>query len=296
MSSARVAIVGAGVAGAASACAFVDAGLDVTVLERRDMTRDPNRGDVLDSVSVAHLERWGAIEEIRRRQPVQMRALVFSAGGKTLGRAPLEEPMTMLNHAQRPSASPCPPPPPPAGRAQDLPGRDPRHPRDDARPGAAATDDAPARLIDEQGRRRRRRLINFRVFTTVALAPPARTLIRTRSPLRLATLVRRRGLTRSATRRVLPLPIFAARRPVAGLRLLSRPWATTRQLRPIRFGQRTLTSRRFALPATAAVLGWAGPNIAISSEVRSESRPPPSPLPVPLPVPADPMARRTTLS
>lgn len=100
MDSAQVAIVGGGVAGVASACAFASRGLDVLVLERRDMARDPNRGDVLDGVSVEHLERWGAMEEIRRRDPVQMRELHFSDRGKPLGRVRLPEPMTMLNHAE----------------------------------------------------------------------------------------------------------------------------------------------------------------------------------------------------
>jgi 2-polyprenyl-6-methoxyphenol hydroxylase-like FAD-dependent oxidoreductase len=102
--SAQVAIVGGGVAGVASACAFASRGVDVLVLERRDMARDPNRGDVLDGVSVDHLESWGAMEEIRRREPVPMRELRFSARGKPLGRAALEEPMTMLNHAEIESA------------------------------------------------------------------------------------------------------------------------------------------------------------------------------------------------
>lgn len=100
MDSTQVAIVGGGVAGVASACAFASRGVDVLVLERRDMARDPNRGDVLDSVSVEHLGRWGAMEEIRRRDPVQMRELHFSDRGKPLGRVRLPEPMTMLNHAE----------------------------------------------------------------------------------------------------------------------------------------------------------------------------------------------------
>ncbi|MFI4978375.1 MAG: FAD-dependent oxidoreductase [Solirubrobacterales bacterium] len=99
MTSTQIAIVGGGVAGAASACAFVSLGLDVLVLERRDMARDPNRGDVLDGVSVSHLERWGAMEEIRGRGPVELRDLIFSGRRRTLGRVRLPEPWTMLNHA-----------------------------------------------------------------------------------------------------------------------------------------------------------------------------------------------------
>src|SRR5262245_48961415 len=42
-----VAIVGGGVAGAATAVGFATKGSSVVLFERRDLARDPNRGDVI---------------------------------------------------------------------------------------------------------------------------------------------------------------------------------------------------------------------------------------------------------
>ena len=97
---AQVAIVGGGVTGTAAACALASRGLEVLLLERRDMARDPNRGDLLDGASVEHLESWGAMEAIRERGPTAMRELAFAGRGGALGRAPIPETLTMLNHAE----------------------------------------------------------------------------------------------------------------------------------------------------------------------------------------------------
>jgi len=47
MNGTDVVIVGGGVAGAAAACAFAIAGSRLVLFERRDLVRDPNRGDNL---------------------------------------------------------------------------------------------------------------------------------------------------------------------------------------------------------------------------------------------------------
>jgi 2-polyprenyl-6-methoxyphenol hydroxylase-like FAD-dependent oxidoreductase len=101
MDSADVVIVGAGVAGAASACAFAASGLSVAIVERRNLARDPNRGDALDPRVVTQLEHWDAMEGIRARGAVSMRTLLFaSRRGRTLGSLHLPQPITLLNHAE----------------------------------------------------------------------------------------------------------------------------------------------------------------------------------------------------
>jgi 2-polyprenyl-6-methoxyphenol hydroxylase-like FAD-dependent oxidoreductase len=60
-------VVGGGVAGGAVACALAAEGVEVVQCERRDLERDPNRGDAIQARSVSLLERWGAADELRRR-------------------------------------------------------------------------------------------------------------------------------------------------------------------------------------------------------------------------------------
>jgi 2-polyprenyl-6-methoxyphenol hydroxylase-like FAD-dependent oxidoreductase len=101
MNSTDVAIVGGGVAGGACACAFAASpGVRVLALERRELARDPNRGDALDAVTVSHLERWGVMPEVRRRGAVELREMIVTARGRTLGRLRLPRPMLMLDHAE----------------------------------------------------------------------------------------------------------------------------------------------------------------------------------------------------
>lgn len=63
----QVLVVGGGVAGGAVACALASEGVEVVQCERRDLERDPNRGDAIQARSVSILERWGVADELRRR-------------------------------------------------------------------------------------------------------------------------------------------------------------------------------------------------------------------------------------
>lgn len=102
MNSADVVVVGGGVAGGAVACAFAIAGLRVTLFERRDLMRDPNRGDVLHPPTRALLDRWGAVEVLRKRGAFDMRYVVFTdAPRRTQVRFDMcHQPLLVLNHAE----------------------------------------------------------------------------------------------------------------------------------------------------------------------------------------------------
>lgn len=96
------AIVGGGVAGTAAACALASAGLGVCVIERRDLARDPNRGDVLHQSAVEHLKRWGAYDELEQRGAFAIRQSLFTnASGSLKVRVDQSiHPLTVLNHAE----------------------------------------------------------------------------------------------------------------------------------------------------------------------------------------------------
>lgn len=98
----EIVIVGGGVAGTATACAFARAGLRVCVIERRDLARDPNRGDVIHESAVEHLRAWGAFDELERRGAFAVRQSLFTnAGGSLQVRVDQSiHPLTVLNHAE----------------------------------------------------------------------------------------------------------------------------------------------------------------------------------------------------
>jgi ubiquinone biosynthesis UbiH/UbiF/VisC/COQ6 family hydroxylase len=100
--SVDVAIVGGGVAGGAAACAFTARGFSVAVFERRDLARDPNRGDALEHETALALEKLGAKAELERRGAHWVKSIVFTDGGeKAMVRAELgENSRFVLNHAE----------------------------------------------------------------------------------------------------------------------------------------------------------------------------------------------------
>ena len=88
-----VAIIGGGVAGAATAVGFTVAGPSVVLFERRDLARDPNRGDVIHPHARDVLRSWGALEALRERQrrqrvfaPFGNLAAGFRVSGTSAGR------------------------------------------------------------------------------------------------------------------------------------------------------------------------------------------------------------------
>lgn len=102
MNRADIIIVGGGVAGGAAACAFAGRGLNVMLFERRDLSRDPNRGDALEVDTVRALESIGAKAELERRGAVWARRAIFTSGlGNELVQTSLgENARLILNHAE----------------------------------------------------------------------------------------------------------------------------------------------------------------------------------------------------
>src|SRR5262249_21300277 len=97
-----VVIVGGGVAGAAVACAFARVGIPVVLFERRDLVRDPNRGDNLHAPTRTLLERWGAVDALRNRGAFDVRFFVLTdAARRRRARFELSpRPLLVLNHAE----------------------------------------------------------------------------------------------------------------------------------------------------------------------------------------------------
>ncbi|MGH7606105.1 MAG: FAD-dependent oxidoreductase, partial [Gemmatimonadales bacterium] len=74
-------IVGAGVAGLASACALAQAGWTVTPLERRADLSDEGEGLLLQANGLAALEHLGALDRVRERG-VEIGKVLVHAGGR----------------------------------------------------------------------------------------------------------------------------------------------------------------------------------------------------------------------
>src|SRR5262249_57034195 len=98
----EVVVVGGGVAGAAAACAFARAGVPLVLFERRDLVRDPNRGDNLHPPTLALLERWGVVALLRERGAFDVRSFVLTdAPRRRQARFELSpRPFLVLNHAE----------------------------------------------------------------------------------------------------------------------------------------------------------------------------------------------------
>ena len=77
-----VAVVGGGVTGGAAACAFASRGARVRLFERRDLTRDPNRGDALEPATMRALEEIGAMPALDRRGARWARQIIFTDGAE----------------------------------------------------------------------------------------------------------------------------------------------------------------------------------------------------------------------
>jgi 2-polyprenyl-6-methoxyphenol hydroxylase-like FAD-dependent oxidoreductase len=97
-----VAIIGGGVAGAATAVGFTAGPTGVVLFERRDLARDPNRGDVIHPHARDVLRSWGALEALRGRGAFDARHLMLTdATGLLRARfRTFRRPALMLNHAE----------------------------------------------------------------------------------------------------------------------------------------------------------------------------------------------------
>lgn len=96
-----VAIVGGGVAGAATACALGGDGLRVRLYERRSLSNDANRGDAVHGEAIDHVRDWEALEPLERRGGFWVRRTIFTTPrDRPLLRVSIaESPIFMLAHA-----------------------------------------------------------------------------------------------------------------------------------------------------------------------------------------------------
>lgn len=96
-----VAVVGGGLAGTAAALAFARQGCSVRLFERRDLARDPNRGDILHAPTVEVIrQQMGLLGLLEERGAGRLRGLNFEdfAGGLFAGSQIRES--WLLNHAE----------------------------------------------------------------------------------------------------------------------------------------------------------------------------------------------------
>jgi 2-polyprenyl-6-methoxyphenol hydroxylase-like FAD-dependent oxidoreductase len=94
-----VAIVGGGLAGASAALGFALQGYSVALFERRDLARDPNRGDILHPPTVAVVERLDLLEALDAKGAIGMhKVTVVSPDGELATQSHAED-YKILNHA-----------------------------------------------------------------------------------------------------------------------------------------------------------------------------------------------------
>ncbi|HET6953191.1 MAG TPA: NAD(P)/FAD-dependent oxidoreductase [Acidimicrobiales bacterium] len=99
-----VAVIGGGVGGGSAALAFAGAGSSVRLFERRDLARDPNRGDLLHPPTVAILRRLGLVELFEARGAVRLRGVsVVDPSGEIDLHTTVPGSM-ILNHAEMEAA------------------------------------------------------------------------------------------------------------------------------------------------------------------------------------------------
>ena len=95
-----VAVIGGGLAGSAAALAFARRGCTVRLFERRDLARDPNRGDILHAPTVEVLRKLDILDFLEARGAARWHGLEFvdSAGAFSVGSEIRES--WLLNHAE----------------------------------------------------------------------------------------------------------------------------------------------------------------------------------------------------
>ena len=99
-----VAVVGGGLAGTTAAIAFAQQGCSVRLFERRDLSRDPNRGDILHAPTVEILRRLQVLDLLEARGAARFNGLEFlDSGGTFSTSSPIRE-SWLLNHAEMEAA------------------------------------------------------------------------------------------------------------------------------------------------------------------------------------------------
>jgi 2-polyprenyl-6-methoxyphenol hydroxylase-like FAD-dependent oxidoreductase len=97
--SCDVAVIGGGLAGASAALAFAQQGCSVRLFERRDLARDPNRGDILRPQTIEIVRRLGLVDLLVTRGATRLRSIeTVDPDGELSFRMPVDD-FIVLNHA-----------------------------------------------------------------------------------------------------------------------------------------------------------------------------------------------------
>lgn len=95
-----VAVIGGGLAGATAALAFAQEGVSVCLFERRDLARDPNRGDLLHPPTVDVVTRLGLLARLDERGATSMKGVTVVGPEGTLSVQSHDHTYRILNHAE----------------------------------------------------------------------------------------------------------------------------------------------------------------------------------------------------
>lgn len=95
-----VAIIGGGLAGGSAGCIFGDRALSVRLFERRDLSRDPNRGDILHPPTIEIAERYGVYDRLIERGATKFHQLEITDPKRRLNLHSPVQPCLVLNHAE----------------------------------------------------------------------------------------------------------------------------------------------------------------------------------------------------
>lgn len=99
-----VAVIGGGLAGTCAALAFAQQGCSVRLFERRDLARDPNRGDILHAPTVEIVRRLDILDLLEARGAGRWHSLrVVDSSGRFDSRSEIRE-SWLLNHAEMEAA------------------------------------------------------------------------------------------------------------------------------------------------------------------------------------------------
>lgn len=95
-----VAVIGGGLAGSAAALGFARQGCSVRMFERRDLARDPNRGDILHAPTVHIARQFGILDLLEARGAGWLRGLEFVDSAGRLSESSEVRESRLLNHAE----------------------------------------------------------------------------------------------------------------------------------------------------------------------------------------------------
>lgn len=95
-----VAVVGGGLAGGSAALAFAQQGCSVRLFERRDLARDPNRGDLMHPPTVEIARRLGILDLLKDRGAIALRGVETVDPSGELSVKTTVEGSLILNHAE----------------------------------------------------------------------------------------------------------------------------------------------------------------------------------------------------